>query len=244
LELIKHSIFFIKERRMDFGKAFSYVFQDPNWVRKILITALIAIIPIVGWLYLLGWMVEIARRVINHDPSPLPETDFGGLLVVGFKAFVVGLVYAIPLLLINGIIQVTTFAAAGGSNGDNGSAIGLFAGGVGLCFGLISFIYGLLMSFMILGAFGNLAAKGNIGDGLNFSEVFGLLKKNTGAYLIAFLGYILVGIISSLGLIACFIGVFLTMAYAQSVLGHFVGQAYLEATGPQGAIQPQSTQGY
>jgi hypothetical protein len=30
---------------MDFGKAFSYPFQDPNWFKKIIIPGLVMLIP-------------------------------------------------------------------------------------------------------------------------------------------------------------------------------------------------------
>jgi hypothetical protein len=56
---------------MNFGKAFTFVFDDPEWLRKVAINALIGLIPIVGQLYLLGWGLEVARRVAmrTHDPA-------------------------------------------------------------------------------------------------------------------------------------------------------------------------------
>ena len=40
---------------MDFGLAFSYLFKDPDWFKKIVIVALIGLIPIVdGWSSLVG----------------------------------------------------------------------------------------------------------------------------------------------------------------------------------------------
>ena len=75
---------------MDFGKAFSYVFDDEDWIKKIGIGALLSLIPIVGWFVILGWGVEITKRVINKNPEILPDwSDFGGYLTRGFLAFVV-----------------------------------------------------------------------------------------------------------------------------------------------------------
>ena len=63
---------------MDFGLAFSYVFQDRDWLRKVGIVALISLIPILGQLVLIGWSLNITKRVIERHPEPLPEVDFGG----------------------------------------------------------------------------------------------------------------------------------------------------------------------
>ncbi len=34
---------------MNFGKAFSYVFDDQRWLEKIIIPILYSLIPVVGW---------------------------------------------------------------------------------------------------------------------------------------------------------------------------------------------------
>jgi hypothetical protein len=58
---------------MEFGRAFSYTQQDPEWLKKVGIAAALMIIPFVGWLAVLGWGLEITRRVINNDPETLPD---------------------------------------------------------------------------------------------------------------------------------------------------------------------------
>jgi len=35
--------------QVDFGKAFTYIFDDPKWFDKIIIPILFGLIPIVGW---------------------------------------------------------------------------------------------------------------------------------------------------------------------------------------------------
>src|SRR6185503_1108289 len=51
----------------DFGKPFSYVFDDPRWVNKILIGGLfyLAGFMIIGWFFVLGYMARTARNVIR-----------------------------------------------------------------------------------------------------------------------------------------------------------------------------------
>lgn len=226
---------------MDFGKAFSYVFDDADWVRKILLSALITLIPIIGEIYLLGWMLEITRRVIHHDPYPLPDVDFGGYLTTGFKMFVVGLVYALPIIIISGGLNIIIAAL---DYNNTGNEVGLAVTMLSLCVGLFSFVYGILMSLMMYAAEGNVAAKGNIADGLRFGELFSLLKANPGAYVIVLLGSIVAGLVAGLGIIACGIGVLATSAYASAVIAHLTGQAYNQARAnlPAPAVYPQSQQ--
>jgi hypothetical protein len=51
-----------------------------------------------------------------------------------------------------------------------------------------------------------------------------------GPYLITLVGTVLASLLAGIvGGIACGIGIIFTMAYYQAVMGHFYGQAYLEA---------------
>jgi hypothetical protein len=85
---------------MKFADAFTFVFQDPEWFKKIIIPGLIGLlVPIIGQIFLLGWALKVTLNVIRNNPSPLPNMEFGADLGRGFKAWVVGLVYAIPMIL-------------------------------------------------------------------------------------------------------------------------------------------------
>lgn len=75
-----------------------------------------------------------------------------------------------------------------------------------------------------------MAATDNLSAGFRFSEVIRLVRSAPGAYLMVLLGVIISGILGSLGVILCVIGVFFTLAYAMAVNGHLYGQAYREAT--------------
>ena len=55
-----------------------------------------------------------------------------------------------------------------------------------------------------------------------------MLKKSFVSWLLVLVGYLLAqGIIAPLGTIACVVGVFLTTAYANAVVMHLLGQAYV-----------------
>jgi len=46
---------------MDIGKTFTYVFEDEDWVKKVLIGGVINLIPIVGFFFTAGYMLEMGR---------------------------------------------------------------------------------------------------------------------------------------------------------------------------------------
>jgi hypothetical protein len=212
---------------MDFGLAFSYVFQDKDWLRKVGIVALISLIPILGQLVLIGWSLNITKRVIDRHPEPLPEVDFGGDLGRGFSAFVIGFVYSLPISLFALVFGILDSVVAGQSSSD---AVMTIIAILSLCFSLFAFIYGVAMAIVMPAAYGNFVAKGNLSAGFALGEVFGLVRANIGAYLIVLLGTFVAGLIAPLGTILCIIGVILTYAYSVAIMGHLYGQAYNAAT--------------
>ena len=209
---------------MDFGLSFSFPFQDEDWIKKIVLTAVIPLIPIIGQLALLGWMVELTRRVIRGDAEPLPDwADFGGILMLGLKMFAIGFVYALPLIFIS--IPTAIFD----SLIDSESAVALYTV-VMMCFSCFAVIYGLALAFFFPAAVGELAATDDLGAAINPTNIIARVRAEPSAYLLAFLGTILVGFLAGFGIILCFVGLIFTTVYAYAVQGHLYGQAYIEAT--------------
>lgn len=218
---------------MEFGKAFSFAFEDQDWIKKLGIGALLMIIPFIGWLVVAGWGIEITKRVIQHDPQPLPDwSDFGGYLVKGLQVFVIGLVYSLPIILVNICQQGVTLFGQQGDTTDETilMAVTVFA----VCFGCVSFIYSIFLGFILPAALGNFAATGQMGAGFRFGEVFGLVRAAPVAYLLALLGGFVASLIASLGVILCVIGILFTAVYAYTINAHLYGQAYNEGMAARG----------
>ena len=215
---------------MDFGLAFSYVFKDPEWVKKVALAALVSLIPIVGQFFLIGWAAEITHRVMVNDPTPLPNIEFSPFLVRGLKIFVVYLVYSIPMILFYLPIMIIALATQNAANGDTMQTVGIIVALVSICFGGLMMIYGVILGFLLPAAVGNFLAKGeSIGAGLRFGEVFGLVKAAPVPYLLVLLGALIGGVIAPLGSIACGIGALLTATYSACISSHLTGQAYKQA---------------
>jgi hypothetical protein len=211
---------------MDFGKAFTFVFDDPDWLKKVAINALIGLIPLVGQLYLLGWGLEVARRVATGSATPLPDVDFGTFLGHGLKAFVVGFVYSIPLVVVN-LVSVGIFMAGGQTNEE---VVAIFSAVTGICAGLVMLALGLLLGVVMPAALTRTVVLGTIKDGLDFRAVWAMVRAALGPYLLTLVGNMVAGLLAAIvGSLACGVGLIVTMAYYQVVMGHFYGQAYREA---------------
>ncbi len=209
---------------MDFGLSFSFPFQDEDWIKKIVLTAVISLIPLIGQFALIGWMVELTRRVIRGDAEPLPDwADFGGILVLGLKMFVIGFVYALPLMFIS--IPMAIFD----SLIDSESAAALYTV-VTMCFSCFALIYGLALAFFFPAAVGELAASDDLGAAINPKNIIAHVRAAPNAYFLALLGTIVAGFLAGFGIILCFVGLIFTAVYAYAVQGHLYGQAYIEAT--------------
>lgn len=218
---------------MDFGRAFSYAFEDSEWLKKVGIAALVFLIPIVGPIILAGWGLEIMRRIIKDDPTPLPDwSNFGGFVGTGFKAVVVQLAYGLPVLLVLGcgsLVNTGLVFAVGESNPDlAGTASSL----VMLCIICLGTLLGLLVALLVPPALGNLVANdGQLGAAFRFKEVFGLLRSAIGPYLISIILTALLGsILAPIGSLVCGFGILAVAAYMQVVSNHLFGQAYKQAS--------------
>jgi hypothetical protein len=240
---------------MQFGKPFSFVFEDPDWLKKIAILALLGfaqIIPVLGSIFMAavfsGVMIDIVRKVINKQTPTIPNLDIGKQFMDGLKIWVIGIVYSLPAIVLGIVIAIiAALGGVGGVMGANNNDAGT-AGAVGViviilisCIGLIMALYGLLLAFITPAFYGRYAQFGTISAALNFREVFKAAFKKPVPYLMAFLGVIVVGIVggiagsilSAVGSIALGIGALYGMAlatlYINLATGHFYGQAYSES---------------
>lgn len=215
---------------MDFAKAFSFVFDDPDWVKKIVIGGLVGLIPLVGQFLVFGYMIAIARNVTRGAPQPLPEwSDFGQMLIDGLYTFIISMVYSLPIILVLCFVMLPALVIGGafGEDGDPG-----VIGGLGICcFFFFSIIYGFAMGWFFLpAAMVRYAETGDMMSALRFGEILAITRANPIVFLMALLVAIVASFVSSFGVILCFIGVLFTQFYAYCVMGHAYGQAYLVAS--------------
>lgn len=224
---------------MDIGKAFAFVFDDDQWITKILIGAGILLLGLLfSWVLLIplilafailsGYMVEIVRRVIRGDMNQLPEWDnWGTLIADGLKSLIIGIVYALP-----GILVSICLGIPGGILTDNGEGIGALFSVAASC---LSFLWTIVMLVLLPAAIAFWVARDDLGAAFRFGEIIDFVRNNLATYLVTMVMTLVASIIGSLGSVVCGVGALATIPYSYMVMGHLYGQAY-RVSGGQAAI--------
>jgi hypothetical protein len=223
---------------MDVGKSIGFVFEDKKWTNKLLIGMLVSIVPIVNFA-LFGWVIDIMKNVSQRQAEPLPDWDnFGDKFVKGAILFVASLIYSLPMLLITCPAFFIPFTRGDYSREGQQALAGVIAG-TGLLLVCLLSIYALLLSFLLPAIFLNFARKGTFAACFELGEIWRIMSKNLGDYIVAWLIIIVVSIgvsfvIGIVGTVLAFIpccgwvlalilsGV--TGVYIAAVFGHLFGQ--------------------
>jgi hypothetical protein len=209
---------------MDIGISFGYMFEDKDWLKKILIGGLISLIPIVNFAAL-GYMVQVIRNVRDGQALPLPEWDqFGEYFVSGLWLFVIFLIYSIPIIILACLQGVGTavIGSSTGNGGDNAATAYMI---VSTCLSCLIGIWGLVIGVLSPAIFVRFAETGQVGASMRFGGLMDVIRANVGGYVIVtLLIWVATGIIAPLGLILCLVGIIFTQFWAYLVAGNLLGQ--------------------
>ncbi len=217
---------------MNFGKSFTYIFDDPDWFSKLWKPVLCLLIPIIGPFIWQGYLLNVTKNVVNGGPRPLHHMDFSDELSVGFKYFLIELVYSIPIVLLALLPSLLIPGAMELFRSDANStsvAIGII---VQLAFTVVSFFVSAFYMFVFPAISANVAVKGTFESGFEFKTFFAMFKRNLPAWLLVLAGQLLAGLIAPIGAIVLIIGAIVTSAYAGLMTAHLAGQAYRESQVP------------
>ncbi|MCD4785157.1 MAG: DUF4013 domain-containing protein [Candidatus Eremiobacteraeota bacterium] len=193
------------EAPLELGEMILRPFKDPGWFQKVLIVALMSIIPIIGPIVLMGYQVRYVRRIIFRQNSrELPGyDDFGGLIMTGLYLFLANLIYMTVILTVSGIAFLPFIgglaALEGMSNGPGeamcGAALAAFAIPMLIFFTIFSIL--LFFGPMIMVFY---SRNMEFGDAFKLGDMWRLISSDLGNYIILSLS--LFGIGLGAGLVA------------------------------------------
>jgi hypothetical protein len=193
-------------------EAFTWPLRDPEWPAKLLIIALTLLIPIVGAINGIGWMLAALDR-LRAGEEKLPPANLT-YLGRGIRVFAVQLIYGLIVVAIALVIFVPAVILS--IKQGQGSASPAFIG-VALLIYLVGFgvitILRLAVEFA-MPAIVLATDQGGISGGLQVDAVIRRCRINLTNTLIAGLMLIAASFVGSLGIIVCGIGVLFTVAYA------------------------------
>lgn len=205
---------------IDFARPFTFVFEDKDWVKKVLVGALYALAMLlcyVGLFALLGYQKRVILQTAEGRDVPLPEFDrFGEDLVEGLKIFVIILGYIAP-----GILIYFCGGFAGGLLAEANEDVGVILMMASMCLAAPLFIVGnLLIPVGII----RYADTNSIGAAFQFGEVFAFVKENAVNLLLAIVIQIAINALAQFTILLLCVGIFAGMAWGMMAQGQAYGQ--------------------
>jgi hypothetical protein len=192
--------------------AFAWPLKDPDWLTKLLIIALSLLIPFVGAINGLGWMLASLDRLRAGEERLAPANL--RYIGRGFSLFVVNFVYILGVVVVAALIYVpAVIVAANQSQGQANPALVSLA----VLLSLLAFSVATLGSLALDFAMPSIVLgtdRAGIRGGLQVRAVLRMARANISNTLIAGLMLIAASFVGSLGIIACGVGILFTTAYA------------------------------
>ncbi len=209
---------------MEYGKAFAFMTDEPEWVTKFIIAAFMPLVPLVGPFLILGYAFEITRRVIKGETPQMPDwTDFGDYLKKGAVAAIIWVVYTLPFALLVACLN----APAAFLLQNNDQSMQFVGQGLLACSSCLAFVFVILAGLIIPAAIGHSAARGSLGAAFQLGDIATVLRTKPAIYLVvAILLSVLSTILLPLGFLLCVVGMFVVLAFLNIVAAHLYGQAY------------------
>jgi hypothetical protein len=215
---------------LDFGRSFTFVTEDPEWLKKILIGGAftLACAFLVGVPFVLGYFSRTLRSVVAGEPRPMPEwDDLGGIFNEGLRLAAVYLLYALSVGAVAaalGCVVMLPVVALSGHRGDPAEALGLL-GGLGIVglYGLLM-VASLALAVYLPAALARSALRGTVADGFAWRETLGFIQANLGNYLITLVIYLLASFVSQFAILLCCVGIFPAAFWSHMVLAVALGQ--------------------
>lgn len=211
-------------RTIDSSRPFTYVFEDPSWISKILIGGLLSL-TIVMIPSMMGYLIDTARRVRDGADIPLPDwgEDFGGRWIRGFSLSVIAFIWSavvfIPILCLIALFTVVAAAGSGGNSDAAGGIAGLgFTGALCLIIPL-----SLILSLVFPAIMVHYVNRGSFAAGFEVGAIWRIMSRDWPSYLLVFVLYFVASFIASLGSYVC-IGMIFTLPYGYLIMAHLIGQ--------------------
>ncbi len=219
---------------MDIARAFTFVFDDDDWIGKVVMVlawSLVGLIPLfglVGWAALAGYTVEMLRNMRRGDEHPLPRwDDVGGKISDGANILVAAFVYNIGnFLVICGMVLIAP-AMGAVSNGDaNLASTASLA--ITCCLSVLLLAYNLIVWPLLGVGVVFYSQNKQIGVLFQVGRIWATINRNMGLtiqwMLMSLLASIVLGLVNAVPCIGWLAGLALTVP----IQGHLLGQFGLQ----------------
>ncbi len=215
---------------LDIGRAYTFGFEDGEWIVKLLLGVLIllfgfvfsiVLVGVVAFFILTGYSIAVARNVAEGRDVPLPRWEqMGAMLVDGVRFALAVFVWSLPALFLLLPVLVLSLLVSG----DEGALAVVLAIAM-VCLGLPALLYSLFVALLTPVLMWQIAAERRVAAALNVGQVLRIFKAHLGTVvLIAVVLWITNVVASLVGLLLCGVGFLVTSVWYLWVEGHLVGQ--------------------
>ncbi|WP_048191655.1 DUF4013 domain-containing protein [Methanobacterium sp. SMA-27] len=216
---------------MNIGEIISDSIKYPtsDWTKVLILGVIFLISVLILPIFLAyGYMFRIIKATIAGIDE-LPEFDaIGDMFIDGLKIFVVGIVYAIPVIII-GLIVSLIFGPASATTSTSISAGMFWALIIG---NIIYVIIGLIVGLIAIIGIANMAYyDGDLGAAFRFSEILDYISRiGWGKYLaiyiiVALLSFVIYFIAIIVGILLIVVGLVITLPLAFAFISMFGSRA-------------------
>lgn len=219
---------------MDFGKAFTFMFEDPDWLRKLGIGTLVGLagilfspllIGFIPLIMLLGYTLDTLRNVMDGRGRPLPDwEDWGGFLKRGFRLCAALFIWALPIILI--ALPLTVGGTLTDQNSSGTEAVGAI---LITCSSCLLLLWGLVLALFTPAIYARVARTERFASAFELGKLWSFTRDNIGnvviALLLTWVAGLIATVIASLGIIALGIGLLVSIPFAN--LWQYLVQAHL-----------------
>ncbi|MBN2500245.1 MAG: DUF4013 domain-containing protein [Anaerolineales bacterium] len=216
---------------MDVGAAFTYFKRDEHWINKFLIGSLL-IISIIGMFPVMGWFLEIIRRVSEDDNADeLPDwDDIGTYALNGLKMYGISLIWSIPMLIFILPFSFLSFVPIfiSPENEQLFETVIIITSMANFCMFPIIMVYSFGLQLLTYPMYGILATTGSFTEALNPANAFKIVRTNLVDYIIFILLTFGLGYLLLPAYLLC-ITIFPAMLYLYTIMANLAGQAYRRA---------------
>lgn len=209
---------------MDYGGAFTYMFASQAWAKKLILGAVMFLIPILGPIVVMGWALDILRNLTQQQLDPLPDwtgDNFSRWLGRGLGLSVTMLTFMLPVIVVMGVLFACSALTGTLLTGDMAVVNYVLLACIS-CVGFILYVVILLSAQVVLVRY---ASTDQIDVGLDYLKTFQLVTTNIVPLLIITVILFIWGIVSAL-LSTLTLGLFALVVpiYSVLVLVHFGAQ--------------------
>jgi Protein of unknown function (DUF4013) len=207
---------------LDYFAPFAYFFQDKDWLKKFVLASLLTY-TLIGAAPMLGWTIEIVRRVAKNAEPLIPDfVDWKSYWRLGGQFAFVNAVWLLPVLLAVILLYLPLIFASR----LQGETLLVVWGSSLACVLVFLFIYSILYGLFFPAMQVVLAETGSSRQAAHPVRLWKTVRQNPGAYLIVFLfvGLALLNVTLVAAALTAFLLLPPLLVYASLVSAHFAGQ--------------------